>query len=74
MEHILRPMANQLADVVLGYLRPRIAVFTTPNADFNVIFSSLKTGLFRHWDHKFEMTRSEVLALPHYCFLSDTEG
>ena len=63
MEHILRNEANQLADVVLGYLRPKVAVFTTPNQDFNVVFPSLRSGLFRHWDHKFEMTQKQVCNL-----------
>ena len=33
-------------------------MFTTPNQEFNVLFPNFD-GPFRHWDHKFEWTRSE---------------
>lgn len=45
-----------LTDKVFGTLKPKYAVVTTPNSEFNVCFS--RTG-FRHPDHKFEWTRSE---------------
>ena len=68
MEHILRPQADELAHIVLGYLRPRVAIFSTPNSDFNVVFTKLQSGKFRHWDHKFEMSRKEVMIYFKYHF------
>lgn len=38
-------------------IKPRLAIFTTPNSEFNVLFPTL-VG-FRHDDHKFEWTRKE---------------
>ncbi|GIY88963.1 small RNA 2'-O-methyltransferase, partial [Caerostris extrusa] len=35
----------------------KVAIFTTPNCEFNVLFPDLKG--FRHWDHKFEWNRKE---------------
>jgi hypothetical protein len=34
-------------------------VLTTPNAEYNVRFSTLTAGTFRHADHRFEWTRAE---------------
>lgn len=36
-----------------------VAIITTPNADFNEIFGLKNRLQYRHWDHKFEWTRSE---------------
>lgn len=60
-------------------MQPKVAVFSTPNADYNVIFkrfNSLLPNGFRHTDHKFEWTREEfkswctrvVEAYPNYMF------
>ncbi|KAL6050723.1 Small RNA 2'-O-methyltransferase [Balamuthia mandrillaris] len=43
----------------LTYCRPRVVVVTTPNRDFNQLFSSSSNYPFRHWDHKFEWNRAE---------------
>ncbi len=43
--------------MVFGRVRPRVAVFTTPNREFNPLFADFP-GPFRHWDHRFEWTRS----------------
>ncbi len=32
---------------------------TTPNVEFNVLFSDLPVGRLRHRDHRFEWTRTE---------------
>ena len=39
-------------------MRPKIAIFTTPNKEYNVLFENFE-GPFRHYDHKFEWTREE---------------
>lgn len=43
-------------------MQPKIVIFSTPNADFNTIFTRFNPLLpngFRHFDHKFEWTREE---------------
>lgn len=57
IEHLDEPVLEALPAAVFGQLRPRLVVVTTPNADFNVLFPTLK--VFRHWDHRFEWTRSQ---------------
>ncbi|XP_071795215.1 small RNA 2'-O-methyltransferase-like [Asterias amurensis] len=56
-EHLYPDTLAAIPDFVVGYMQPRVVVFTTPNADFNVLFPDF-TG-FRHWDHKFEWSREE---------------
>ncbi len=50
---------ENLVTHVFAYIRPRLVIVTTPNADFNVLFSTMICGQFRHADHKFEFTRQE---------------
>ncbi len=38
---------------------PGVIALTTPNADYNVRFRSLRAGHFRHPDHRFEWSRSD---------------
>ena len=52
---------DQFPDAVFGHMKPKLAVFTTPNSEFNVLFPNFE-GPFRHWDHKFEFTRAEFKA------------
>ncbi|KAJ2182136.1 hypothetical protein GGF45_001070 [Coemansia sp. RSA 551] len=59
-EHVGAPA---LTHAVLGGYNPLLAVFTTPNAEFNVNFPGLAYGTpdarFRDDDHKFEWTREQ---------------
>ncbi|KFM69658.1 Small RNA 2'-O-methyltransferase, partial [Stegodyphus mimosarum] len=57
IEHLEADDLLPLVSNIFGYIQPKIAIFTTPNCEFNVLFPSL-TG-FRHWDHKFEWSRTE---------------
>jgi len=50
-------MLEAVPYTVFGFIQPLIAIFTTPNSDFNVLFPDI-TG-FRHPDHKFEWSRSQ---------------
>ena len=59
IEHLPASDLPLFRDSLFGYFKPRVAVLTTPNAEFNVLFPQLKDGGFRHWDHKFEWTRSQ---------------
>ena len=47
---------------VFAEARPRRVVLTTPNREYNVKFEFLKSGAFRHGDHRFEWTRAEFRA------------
>ena len=64
---------------VFGHVRPKLAVFTTPNIEFNPLFAHFE-GSFRHWDHRFEWTRAQfrewadsvVAAYPDYALAEIT--
>lgn len=45
--------------VLFEFARPRVVILTTPNSEYNVKFTGLPAGKFRHRDHRFEWTRSE---------------
>jgi len=47
-----------LPTIIFGKIRPKLAVFTTPNCEFNVMFN-MSIHEFRHNDHKFEWTRDQ---------------
>jgi len=59
VEHLTDTALEKFPHAVFGVLKPRTAVITTPNSEYNVVFPQLKVGEFRHWDHKFEWTREE---------------
>ncbi|UJR37978.1 hypothetical protein I4U23_030660 [Adineta vaga] len=59
IEHLYINDLENLVTHVFGYIRPRLVIVTTPNADFNVLFSAMPCGQFRHIDHKFEFTREQ---------------
>ena len=60
------PLASlePLMALVVGQLRPRVLVVTTPNADFNRFFN-LEPGQLRHPDHKYELTSKEFAEWAH---------
>ena len=54
------PELEALPYTILGLVKPRIAVFTTPNVEFNVLFTNRgPESVFRHPDHRFEWTRQQ---------------
>lgn len=57
LEHLNNTDLERVPYTVFGYIQPRLAIFTTPNKDFNCLFPGIKK--FRHWDHKFEWDRTE---------------
>ena len=62
IEHLYPDTLKNCVRTVFGMLKPRLCLITTPNSDFNIVFGEewQKNGQkFRHWDHKFEWTRSE---------------
>ncbi|XP_063891069.1 uncharacterized protein LOC110379170 [Helicoverpa armigera] len=59
IEHMLPHDLDRLVHTVFGFIKPWIVVFTTPNADFNVLFKALEKNGLRRWDHLFEWTREQ---------------
>lgn len=57
IEHLDQKDLVPLTNNVFSFIRPKVALFTTPNSEFNVLFPQVKA--FRHWDHKFEWTRAQ---------------
>ena len=45
--------------VVFEFAAPKLIVVTTPNAEYNVQFSTLAPDRLRHRDHRFEWRRPE---------------
>ncbi len=62
IEHIDGARLPALERVLFGQLRPKLAIVTTPNAEYNVLFARLATGFMRHPDHRFEWSRSQFAA------------
>ena len=61
VEHLDPDTLTTFPAAVLGVIRPRLWVVTTPNSDYNVLFPDFP-GPFRHWDHRFEWSRREFQA------------
>jgi len=64
LEHLESNPLRDLPKAVFGMLQPSVAIFTTPNKDYNIVLRRIFGRLtyqdkFRHWDHKFEWTREE---------------
>lgn len=57
IEHLESEVLTQFPVNVFGQIRPKHVILSTPNVEFNVLFNKKKQ--FRHWDHKFEWTRSQ---------------
>ncbi|HEX8696097.1 MAG TPA: 3' terminal RNA ribose 2'-O-methyltransferase Hen1 [Longimicrobium sp.] len=62
VEHLDPPRLAAFERVLWERARPGTIVLTTPNAEYNVRWPSLPAGKFRHRDHRFEWTRSELRA------------
>lgn len=59
IEHLDLNRLASLERVLFEFARPKIAIVTTPNIEYNVRFETLPTGKLRHRDHRFEWTRAE---------------
>ncbi|XP_059054179.1 uncharacterized protein LOC131848374 [Achroia grisella] len=59
IEHMLPHDLERLVHTVFGFIKPRIAVFTTPNSDFNTLFKALEKNGLRRLDHFFEWSREQ---------------
>ncbi|MCU1322243.1 MAG: Methyltransferase type 12 [Acidobacteriaceae bacterium] len=59
IEHLDAPRLSSFERVLFEFARPKHAIITTPNAEYNTIFETLPAGQFRHGDHRFEWTRAQ---------------
>ncbi len=59
IEHLDAPRLATFERNLFEFARPQHVVLTTPNAEYNAVFGSLPSGVFRHGDHRFEWTRAE---------------
>ena len=59
IEHLDEPRLAAFERVLFEFARPRYAIVTTPNREYNILFETLPPGKMRHADHRFEWTRSE---------------
>ncbi len=65
MEHLDLERLAAFERVLFEFVRPKFAIVTTPNVEYNVRFENLPAGKFRHRDHRFEWTRAEFQAWAH---------
>ncbi|PSB53606.1 3' terminal RNA ribose 2'-O-methyltransferase Hen1 [filamentous cyanobacterium Phorm 6] len=65
IEHLDLERLAAFERVLFEFVRPKIAIVTTPNIEYNVKFENLPAGKFRHRDHRFEWTRGEFQAWAH---------
>ncbi|GJJ73882.1 small RNA 2'-O-methyltransferase [Entomortierella parvispora] len=63
VEHLDPEVLDEFWGVVLGTLKPKLVIVSTPNAEFNIYFPQLNYGtenaILRNDDHRFEWTRQE---------------
>ena len=59
IEHVDPARLGALERCVFGAARPRTAIVSTPNAEYNPHYPGLAPGAMRHPDHRFEWTRAE---------------
>jgi 3' terminal RNA ribose 2'-O-methyltransferase Hen1 len=62
IEHLDPPRLAAFERVLFEFARPKVAIVTTPNREYNVLFPTLPAGKLRHGDHRFEWTREEFRA------------
>jgi hypothetical protein len=60
IEHLDPYRLASFERVVFESARPGIVVVTTPNVEYNQLFGNLIGSGFRHPDHRFEWTRTEL--------------
>ncbi|XP_073847800.1 hen1 methyltransferase isoform X1 [Musca autumnalis] len=65
IEHLHKEELEKFPENVFGFVQPKLAIVSTPNSEFNVLFDGLLENGFRHHDHKFEWTRDEFKKWAH---------
>jgi 3' terminal RNA ribose 2'-O-methyltransferase Hen1 len=59
IEHLDPSRLRAFEKVLFSCAKPRSAILTTPNVEYNIKFAGLPAGKLRHKDHRFEWTRAE---------------
>lgn len=59
IEHMEAERLPAFEQALFGRARPKAAMVTTPNREFNALFEDMKPDAMRHPDHRFEWTRAE---------------
>jgi 3' terminal RNA ribose 2'-O-methyltransferase Hen1 len=59
IEHLDSARLAAFERVLFEYAKPSTIMITTPNVEYNSLFSTLPAGKLRHRDHRFEWTRQE---------------
>lgn len=59
IEHLDPEHLPRMEETCFGYLQPDHLIVTTPNREYNVVYTSLAEDKLRHNDHRFEWTRDE---------------
>jgi len=59
IEHLDPPRLAAFERVLFEHAKPKVAIITTPNFEYNVRFETLPAGQLRHKDHRFEWTRAQ---------------
>lgn len=65
IEHLDPPRLAAFERVLFECARPKAAIITTPNSEYNARFETLPAGHFRHKDHRFEWSRQEFSTWAH---------
>lgn len=59
IEHVYPDILEEIPYQIFRNVSPKMAIITTPNVEFNSLFTFEKGRIFRHDDHKFEWTREQ---------------
>jgi 3' terminal RNA ribose 2'-O-methyltransferase Hen1 len=59
IEHLDLNRLKAFERVVFEFAKPKTAILTTPNQEYNIIWNSLAREEMRHDDHRFEWNRDE---------------
>ncbi|MFN8672328.1 MAG: 3' terminal RNA ribose 2'-O-methyltransferase Hen1 [Candidatus Sericytochromatia bacterium] len=59
IEHIEEDRLDSLEEILFGYLNPKYAIISTPNAEYNAVYMPENPTNFRHDDHRFEWNRDQ---------------
>jgi len=62
IEHIDPPRLESFSRALFECARPKTAIVTTPNKEYNACFDKMAPASLRHNDHRFEWTRREFEA------------
>lgn len=59
IEHLDLNRLKAFERVVFQYAQPKTVIITTPNKEYNIVWTSMDSEDMRHDDHRFEWTRAE---------------